>query len=106
MDEFKKGMRETNMNLSAKECTALFKFFDKDGGGDIGYEEFLGGVRGSMNARRAEMAMQAFAVLDKDGSQIIEPDDILDAFDASKHPDVIAGKKTPNDVFREFLGEF
>ena len=105
-DEFAKGMRETNLSLNKRELQTLFAFFDKDGSGDIGYEEFLFGIRGSMNERRQHMAMQAFDVLDKDGSGIIEPDDILDTFDASKHPDVIAGKLSANEVFREFLDTF
>lgn len=28
------------------------------------------------------------------------------AYDASKHPEVIAGRKTKNEVFREFLDNF
>lgn len=30
-------------------------------------------------------------------------DDIATLYDASKHPDVIDGKKTPEDVFMEFM---
>ena len=78
----------------------------QDGNGSIGYEEFLNGLRGHMNERRRGMVMQAFERLDKDGSGVIEPDDIVDAYDASKHPDVISGKKTANDVYREFLDTF
>ena len=85
---------------------ALSCGFDQDGNGSIGYEEFLNGLRGKMNARRRGMVLQAFARLDKDGSGVIEPDDIVDAYDASKHPDVISGKKTANDVYREFLDTF
>ena len=44
------------------------------------------------------MVELAFGVIDKDGSGVVEPDDIVDAYDASKHPDVIAGKKTPQEV--------
>lgn len=104
--EFKKGMRETNLDLSSSELEKLFNYFDKDGGGDISYDEFLNGVRGKMNERRKKMVLQAFNVLDKDGSGVVEPGDIIDVFDASKHPDVISGKKTPNEVFHEFLDTF
>ena len=48
----------------------------------------------------------AFNKLDKDASGIIDPEDIIDTYDASKHPDVIAGKKTKEEVFREFLDTF
>jgi calcyphosin len=45
-------------------------------------------------------------VIDKDGSGILDLSDIMAAYDASKHPEVIAGKKTKNEVFREFLDNF
>jgi calcyphosin len=49
---------------------------------------------------------QAFTRLDKDGSGIVDVGDILKLYNASKHPDVIAGRKTPEDVFNEFLSTF
>ena len=48
----------------------------------------------------------AFDKLDKNGSGVIDPEDVLDCYDASKHPDVIAGKRTTDDVLREFLDTF
>ena len=35
----------------------------------------------------------AFSVLDEDGNGIIEPKDVMDKYDASRHPDVISGKE-------------
>ena len=49
---------------------------------------------------------QAFTVIDKDGSGVLDLADITAAYDASKHPEVIAGKKTKAEVFREFLDNF
>ena len=48
----------------------------------------------------------AFQILDSDNNGLIEPADIVRKYDASKHPDVIAGKKSANDVLREFLDTF
>ena len=36
----------------------------------------------------------AFDRLDKDRSGFVDPEDVVDTYDASKHPDVLAGKKT------------
>jgi Ca2+-binding EF-hand superfamily protein len=106
MGEFKKAMKESGLDLSDAELRMLFGYFDRDGGGTIDYEEFLNGVRDPMNERRENLARMAFARMDKDGSGSLEPNDIVDRYDASKHPDVISGKKTPDDVFREFLDTF
>ena len=105
-DEFAKAMKECNLTLTNGELLQLFKYFDQDGNGSIGYEEFLEGVRGEPNERRVDLIMLAFGVLDKDGSGIIEPSDLVGVYDPSKHPDVLTGKKTPDEVLAEFLDTF
>ncbi|GMI33900.1 hypothetical protein TeGR_g2037 [Tetraparma gracilis] len=106
MEEFKKAMGECALTLNDSELESLFKYFDKDGSGDIDFEEFLGGVRGGMNPKRLAFVHQAFAILDKDGNGFVEPSDIVSAYNAKKHPDVMAGKKTEDEVLREFLDTF
>ena len=48
----------------------------------------------------------AFDVLDKDGNGFIEPQDVVACYNARKHPDVISGRKTAEQVLREFLDTF
>ena len=84
----------------------VFDHFDADHGGSISYDEFLVGVRGELNERRKQLVLLAFKCLDKTGNNLIELDDIMDAYTADKHPDVIAGRKTKNQVLREFLDTF
>jgi Ca2+-binding EF-hand superfamily protein len=104
--EFAKCMKEQKLGLDAKEVKMIFKFFDEDDSGTITYDEFLFGVRGELNTRREQMVLLAFDVIDKDKSGILDLDDITEAYDASQHPDVIAGKKTKGAVLREFLDTF
>ena len=52
------------------------------------------------------MVQKAFQVIDKDGSGILDIDDIKDSYNASKHPDVLAGKRTEDDILVEFLQTF
>ncbi len=56
-----------------------------------------------MNAFRKKYIRLAYEKLDinKDGS--VRLDDIAKIYDASKHPDVLQGKKSPEQVFREFM---
>ena len=84
----------------------MFKFFDKDENGSINYEEFLSGIRGKLNERRLQMVLLAFDVLDKDKSGVIDLDDLTEMYDASNHPDVLAGKKKESAILREFLETF
>ena len=61
---------------------------------------------GELNARRTQMVLMAFQLLDTDESGVIEISDLLGLFDGSKHPDVLSGKRAFEDVLREFLDTF
>ena len=59
-----------------------------------------------MNPRRLLLVKQAFEKIDKDGSGLLDASDVCGAYDASKHPEVIAGRMNAEQVFREFLNNF
>ena len=104
--EFKKAMDENQMNLSNEEFLAVFAEFDKDNSEGIDFEEFLTTIRGAMNDERLRLVTMAFNSLDKDKSGILNPDEMMEQFDASQHPDVLSGAKTKTAVLREFLETF
>jgi len=66
----------------------------------------LDGVRPPMNSLRKSLINQAFDKLDKNGNGILELDDIMNIYDASKHPEVRSGRKTKETVLQEFLETF
>ena len=104
--EFKKGLTESGLGLPEPDMRSLFSHFDRDGSGSVDFEEFIQGVRDPLNERRRNLVGLAFNQLDKDGNGELDPHDVAGAYDASKHPDVLSGKKTPEDVLREFLDTF
>lgn len=59
-----------------------------------------------MNDFRRALVEKAFRKLDKDSSGFLDIDDIKDLYNASKHPDVIQGKKTEQQILMEFLETF
>jgi hypothetical protein len=59
-----------------------------------------------MSDRRRGLVDLAFSKLDKDGNGVLEPKDIVDLYDASRHPDVLNGKRSPSEILREFLDTF
>jgi len=73
--------------------------FDRDGNGTISYDEFLRFLKGDINDERKKWIRLAYEKLDvnKDGQVTIQ--DIAQIYDASEHPEVIEGKKTPDEVF-------
>uniref|UniRef100_K3W533 EF-hand domain-containing protein n=1 Tax=Globisporangium ultimum (strain ATCC 200006 / CBS 805.95 / DAOM BR144) TaxID=431595 RepID=K3W533_GLOUD len=106
LDEFRKAIHEHALDLSEAETKELFEFIDTDNSGGINFDEFLIAIRGELNDRRQQLVLLAFNILDADGSGIIELNDIQAKYNADKHPDVLSGAKTKDDIFREFLDTF
>ena len=59
-----------------------------------------------MNARRRSMVLQAFRVLDRDGSGVVDLDDVREVYNCSSHPDVLSGRRTKDQVLSDFLLHF
>ena len=106
MEEFAKFCHDYRVGFTDTEVKKLFEIFDKDHSGQIDYEEFLYGIVGEMNDFRVAIVKRAFDKLDKNHNGVIELDDIRGTYSARKHPDVLSGKKTEDEVLAEFLDTF
>lgn len=104
--EFRKAMTACEVAVADADVRLLFQYFDSNRNGSIDLNEFIGGVREPMNERRLVFVREAFKRMDKDGNGLLEPSDIVEGFDSSQHPDVLSGRKTPEQVCREFLETF
>jgi Ca2+-binding EF-hand superfamily protein len=104
--EFTKAMKDYMLGFSDAEIKQLFNYFDIDRGGAVDYDEFIRSLRGPMNPARKKLVAQAYNKLDKDRSGFIDINDIKGVYNGKKHPDVIAGKKTEEQILLEFLETF
>lgn len=104
--EFIKAMSDFALGFTPQQCAALFDYFDADRSGSIDYDEFLRSVRGPMNNARKQVVQAAFKKLDKDGNGWIDINDVRGVYNAKKHPDVVAGKRSEDDILKEFLSTF
>jgi Ca2+-binding EF-hand superfamily protein len=95
-----------NVKFTPAEKNALFTMFDYDKGGAVSYDEFTRGVRGDMSDFRVNWVKQAFAILDKDNSGIVDSMDISRTYDVSKNPAVMSGKVSPQDAIRQFMQHY
>ena len=96
--EFTKAMQDYMLGFSESEIATLFRTFDYDRSGLIEYNEFLRVLRGPMNNTRKQAVLKAFAKFDRDGNGYVDINDIRGVYSAAKHPDVISGKKTEQQV--------
>ena len=92
--------------MSDGDILTLFNAFDRNRDGTIDYDEFVRVLRGPMSNFRKKLVQQAFNKIDRDRSGYVELNDIRDVYNAKRHPDVIQGKKTEEDILLEFLETF
>merc|ERR1719321_567008 len=99
-------MHDFRIGMNERQTSTIFGVFDRDGSGEISYDEFLRMIRGEMNPARKKIALKAFQIMDKDGSGTLDINDIRGTYNAKQHPDVKAGKKTEDEILGEFLDTF
>ena len=87
--EFGKACRDFKVGVNEENVPILFQAFDTNRDGTLNYDEFLMAIRGELNDFRRGIIEKAFRKIDKDGSGVIDIDDIKDIYNAAKHPDVI-----------------
>ena len=104
--EFSKAMGDYQLGFNEAEIQKLFHYFDFDKSGQIEFDEFVRAIRGEMNSTRKAIVAQAFKKLDADGNGWIDINDVRGVYNASKHPDVLAGKKNEDQILQEFLETF
>jgi Ca2+-binding EF-hand superfamily protein len=104
--EFTKAMTDYMLGFTEGEIQKLFQYFDFDRSGAIEFDEFVRAIRGPMNPARQKVVMQCFKKLDRDNSGWIDISDIRGIYVANKHPDVLSGKKTEDQILQEFLETF
>lgn len=100
LNEFTKVINEHKLGWTAAQIKLVFQSFDTDKSRGISYDEFIIRIRGQLNERRKNLVLLAFEILNADKSGIVDLDDIRAKYDASKHPDVISGKRTTDSVLR------
>ena len=105
-NEFKKCCKDFQFDLSDSEIQMAFVSFDRDDTGEIDYDEFLRTIRGEMNDFRKNLVNDAFNKLDINGNGEISFDEIQSKYNASNHPEVLSGKKTEEQVLKEFMNTF
>ena len=105
-NEFKKAVTDFRVEIPLDQIDTIFNAFDLNRDGTIDYDEFVRMIKGDLNPNRLALVKKAFTKLDKDGSGIVDIDDIKDVYNASRHPDVLAGKKTKDQILVEFLETF
>jgi Ca2+-binding EF-hand superfamily protein len=101
--ELAEGLAVYGLHLSKQELATLFKYFDQDGNGSISITEFMAGLRPNISPARLALVKMAFLRLDRinpDGTVTLQELGVM--YQADKHPAVLEGSKTQEEVIAEF----
>ena len=102
-EEFTKALRDVGLQFDSATTAAVFGAFDQDDDGSISFEEFISIMRGPMTERRKQIVQLAFCKVDHDGDGIITLHDLQVKFDAKRHPAVVSGELSEQQVLQGFL---
>jgi len=106
------GLKQVGLDLNKDDCERLLDMVDKNRNGSVCYTEFLIALRGKINNNRLALIDQAFLQLgptphpDGSGKQVVGLAAMSSRYDASYHPDVRSGKKSPQQVLTDFMGMY
>ena len=106
LSEFKRAFKETYWSWTDADLRLMFADFDLDGDGLVDVEFFLRNIRAPLNNRRLACVKRAFAQLDAGAVGVIEATGVAAAYDASRHPEVVAGRMSAEHALQQFLETF
>ena len=101
--EFQKAVSEVHVDLSLGEIDRVFKGFDANSDGVISLEELLSVLRGPMSEARKQVVAAAFRKIDYNQDGKITLHDLQVKYKAARHPEVLAGNMTEQQVYNSFL---
>lgn len=93
LQEFTKVCRDYRIGISDEYLPTVFNAFDSNADGTLSVDEFIVAVRGPISAQKDKVILQAFQKLEQVFGDVTY-DAVRDGYQASRHPDVVSGKRT------------
>lgn len=100
------GLKQVGIQLSVMDAEVVLKALDKDGSGQVCFDEFIFALRGVPNTRRKGLIDQAFQILDPNGDGSVSHEEMMTIYDVSAMPEVQEGKLTPKEAMTRFMSLF
>ena len=109
-DEFASGMLEMGVPVSVDIVDNLFDYYSFGGGPkegqELNFEQFVVLMRGYLNPARRAWVHKAFAKMDRDGSGVIDWQDLAGVYSVAQHPKVLSGELTEQQALTAFLAKY
>ncbi|MCQ2820355.1 MAG: EF-hand domain-containing protein [archaeon] len=101
-EDLKKSFDEISLNVDPKSLYEFFMMMDTSDEGTISTFEFLRLLRGNLDENRKMLIVQKFANLDSERKGFCDVELIKQKFNPNNHPEVLNGRKSPEEVYGEF----
>ncbi|XP_067855405.1 calcyphosin-2 [Heptranchias perlo] len=101
--ELKQALKEFHLELPDKDFEAVWLILDQDCDGQVDYYQFIRAIIGEMNEFRKAFVRKAHMKLDPNKTGSISVIDISKFYSARKHPKVLSGESSEQQVRSGFL---
>eukprot|EP00079_Xenopus_tropicalis_P023178 XP_012815367.1 PREDICTED: calcyphosin-2 isoform X3 [Xenopus tropicalis] len=101
--KFKQALKVFHLDVSEEIFESFWKILDEKHEGKLDYGKFTRALIGEMNEYRKTFVQKAFMKLDPNKSGIIPMIDIRKFYCARKHPQVLSGHSSEEEILSSFL---
>merc|ERR1711998_300306 len=105
-EQFERALGYCHMYLNNQELETVMSHYDIRHDGTIAYEEFLTGMRGSLNARRKHIVGTLFKKIAGGPDVAASLEVVQSSFNPDSHPQVVDGIATRDEIGRQFMEIF
>nr|XP_060633422.1 calcyphosin-2 isoform X1 [Anolis sagrei ordinatus]XP_060633423.1 calcyphosin-2 isoform X1 [Anolis sagrei ordinatus] len=101
--DFKQALKVFHLEVPGEDFESLWSILDDNNNGNIDYTDFTHAILGEMNEYRKAFVRKAYMKLDYNKTGSVPMIDIKKCYCARKHPQVLAGNATEEEVKSSFL---
>ncbi|XP_077626311.1 calcyphosin-2 isoform X2 [Crocuta crocuta] len=101
--DFKQALKIFHLEVSEDDFESAWQILNGNGSGKVDYGEFKRAIIGEMNEYRKSFVRKAFMKLDFNKTGCVPLIDIRKCYCAKKHPQVISGHSTEEEIKLSFL---
>ena len=99
-------IEQMQLDINQDDLINFYSILDYTQSNKVSTDEILRLIKGEIPEPRKILIVSKFALMDKEKSGIIPIDLVKDLYNAKFHPDAFLGKKSMDDVYKEFLYTF
>ncbi len=99
-------IEQMQLNISQDDLINFYSILDYTQSNKVSSDEIIRIIKGEIPEKRKILIVSKFALMDKEKNGVIPINLVKNVYNAKFHPDSFLGKKSQEDVYKEFLYTF